>query len=184
MPLRRTRTKTLIYGWYEAVEGYLRGDETALATWLAPQFVDHVMGGGRESFLTMLQLIRHSFSEIHLAVNELAMDDEIITANLTFSAIHTRRFLSFPPTDRQIRVTHVEALQVEGNMVVERLWCLSDTLTLWRQLGAFDQRAERSTSSVDIASLKTLPAIPAVKPAPPVPPETTREIVKSPGSSS
>jgi predicted ester cyclase len=129
------RTKKLIYRFFAAVEHYLQGEEQALDTLLAPHFVDQVLASGREGILATLQVTRESFSQIHLEVRHLVVEGDTVIAYLFFDYCHTHTFMKIPPTHRRTRFPYVVALRVADGMVVERLWHVSDEVTLWRQLG-------------------------------------------------
>ncbi len=135
--MAQKRKKVVVQRLYQATEQYLNGEEQALDQVLAPQFVDRMLGSGREGIFTTLQVMRASFSDAHVEVNAMFTDGTIVVVHLTFDLLHTGVFLHIPPTYRRIRFTHVSALRVESGMIVERLWYVSDALTMWQQFGVF-----------------------------------------------
>jgi predicted ester cyclase len=129
------KRKILIYQLYQAVEHYLQGDDHALDTFLPSHFVDHVYASGREGIFNALQMMRNSFSDIHIEISHLVVEGDIVFARLIFDLCHTGAFMNVPPTYRRARYTHAVVLRLADDMIVERLWCLTDSFTLWRQLG-------------------------------------------------
>ncbi|SRR6266567_3112869 len=129
--------KTLVYHFLKAVERYMQGNDNAFDTLLSPHFVDRVLTSGQEGIFITLQVIRESFSEIHIELNDLVIADDTVVVHLTFDLLHTKTFMNIPPTYQHIRFRHVSALRIANGMVIERLWCLSDALTMWKQLGVF-----------------------------------------------
>jgi len=131
--------KGLVRQWYEAFEGYLQGDMSALDGLIASNVVNHSALPGMtydlEGFKRNVDLYRVAFSNIRFAVNDLIAEGDKVVAYNTVSLKHTSEFLGKPATGRQVTMTWIDILRIAESKIVER-WGLADDLSLLHQLDA------------------------------------------------
>jgi steroid delta-isomerase-like uncharacterized protein len=77
---------------------------------------------------------RTAFSDVHLDVEALIAEDELVAARWTISAVHTGTWAGVAATGRDVRFSGVNFYRVEDEKIVE-LWNLRDDYGLREQLG-------------------------------------------------
>ncbi|MDI9408045.1 MAG: ester cyclase [Candidatus Pacebacteria bacterium] len=94
--------------------------------------------GGRAAWEPGLLSLFEAFSDIQVAVQELIAENDFVAARIQFSGTQNGRFLSLPPTGRQIQFAGHDIHRIRYGKIVES-WHIEDWLTVFRDLGARPQ---------------------------------------------
>jgi predicted ester cyclase len=117
------------------------GDDAALETVLADDFVDHTPAPdqppGIDGFISgKLADLRAAFPDLLLTVEDELVDGGRIAWRWTLRATNTGSFAGLAPTGRQVAFQGMNVERIEGGRIVEH-WSIHDGLDLLRQLGLF-----------------------------------------------
>lgn len=127
--------KRVVRAYFEAIE---RGDEAALDTLLAPDYVQHVEGipPGAEMVKRLLASFRAAFPDIHYGLEALLADGDLVVARTATEGTHRGVFMGHAPTGRRFRAGGIDIFRVRDGRLAER-WGEFDTLGMLRQLGLY-----------------------------------------------
>lgn len=116
------------------------GDEASLEAIVSDQFVDHSpgLGGGRDEFLSMTQMLTKAFSDFVIALEDVFVSsaDNKVLVRSTLSGTHVGTLGGIEPTGKAVRVMSLDVFRIEDGRVLER-WGLTDSVGLLQQLGVF-----------------------------------------------
>jgi len=87
-----------------------------------------------EAWTEMLAGYSTGFPDIRLTVEEVAADEHMVAARITFTGTHTGEFQGLPPTNRKVAFESVEINRVVDGKVVEH-WFQLDQVAVLQQLG-------------------------------------------------
>ena len=128
---------------YEAVLN--TGNLDRASKFIAPNYINHNPFGaelapGLEGFKQGLTIFRIAFPDLHFAVEELIVKEEIVIARVTMSGTHMGTFMGITPTGKRVEMTRIDIFRVANGVIVER-WGTFDGLTLMEQFGIVDSMA-------------------------------------------
>ena len=126
--------------WVEG--GWQNGDAEAVYAMYAPEFVDLGAAEGRaatrEGNIEGIRWLYRAFPDFFATVDDLIVDAEARKVVVRWSATGTHRgeFMGIAATGKRVEFRGIEALRVEGGLIVERAgeW---DGIGILEQLGAF-----------------------------------------------
>ncbi len=107
---------------------------------LAEDFTGHAepppgMPGGAEGFRLMVAALHNAFPDMHVEIDSLVAEDDLVMGHHTTTGAHTGDFLGMPATGRSVRVEGLQMVRITNWKVSE--YCFrTDMLGLMQQLGA------------------------------------------------
>lgn len=87
-----------------------------------------------QAWTEMLAGYSSGFPDIHLTVEEVAADEHMVAARISFTGTHSGEFQGLPPTNRKVAFESVEINRVVDGKVVEH-WFQLDQVAVLQQLG-------------------------------------------------
>jgi steroid delta-isomerase-like uncharacterized protein len=111
---------------------------------LAPDFVRHDLGGGRdmtgpESIKRFIAGQRAAFPDLHVTIEELVAEGDIVVARYSATGTHRGELAGVAPTGNEVRWSGVNVYRIANGKIAET-WQLADMLGLMRQIGAIPSR--------------------------------------------
>jgi steroid delta-isomerase-like uncharacterized protein len=89
---------------------------------------------GIAGFKYAVRLLRTSFPDLHLTIDDLIAEGDIVVARLTARGTHQAPFRGIAPTGQPVRWTGIRMFRIAEGKIVEH-WANWDDLGLLRQLG-------------------------------------------------
>jgi len=117
-------------------EGWNRGNLEAIDELFAPDFVEHQRGiaPGREGVKGSIRALRTAFSDLHLAVEDVAAAGDRVWFRLRGTGTHDGPFMGLPATGRRIDITVIDIGRVVDGRLVEH-WGVADRFSVAQQIG-------------------------------------------------
>ena len=128
--------KALAKRWFEEVWNKSRRE--AIAELLAPGAVVHEAGQssrGPEGFYPFFDRMQAAFSDIHVTFQDAISEGDKVCLRWTCSMKHTGAGLGMPPTGKQLQVTGMSIVKIEGSQLIEG-WQNWDMMALMEQIHA------------------------------------------------
>jgi steroid delta-isomerase-like uncharacterized protein len=129
--------KAIIRRHFEAIwnQGHLAvADEI-----VAPTYVSHFPLPGQPpgiaGFKYAVQLLRTSFPDLHLTIDDLIAEGDKVVARLTARGTHLATFRGIPATGQAVTWTGIRIFRIAEGKIVEH-WANWDDLGLVQQLGS------------------------------------------------
>ncbi len=121
-------------------EGFNEGNLDVAEELISADLVEHQNYGpdhaaGAAGVKAVIASLRRAFSDFHLAIDDLAVDGEIVWLRMTGTGTNDGAFMGHPPTGRAMRTDVFDALRVENDRIVEH-WGVPDRLGILFQLGS------------------------------------------------
>lgn len=105
---------------------------------VAAEFAEHnPMPGqapGLEGFKQVVTSLRAAFPDLHITIDELVAEADLVSARLTARGTHKGPFQGIPPKGKSVAWEGISILRIEDGKIVER-WFHADVLGLRLQLG-------------------------------------------------
>ena len=132
------QNKALIHRFYEEV--WNNGNLDAADDIFAADYARHDLRPGNalpgpEGQKKIAADFRAAFPDLHMAVDLMLAEDDIVAARWTTEGTNTGEWGTVPPTGKRIKFSGVNIFRVENGRVVE-LWNHRDDLGVMQQLGA------------------------------------------------
>jgi steroid delta-isomerase-like uncharacterized protein len=126
--------------WVEV--GWQRGDAEAVHTMNTPEFVDLGAAEGRaatrEGNAEGIRALYRAFPDFYATVDDLIVDADAgkVAGRWSATGTHQGEFMGIAATGKRVEFRGIEALRVEGGLIIERAgeW---DGIAILEQLGAF-----------------------------------------------
>ena len=99
--------------------------DLALSVWDESKH-DHVQAG--------FNAMTNAFSDIHIAIEELFGEGDLVALSATFHAIHSGTYQNIPPTQKQITIATNDIYTIEQGKI-KSLKRRSDDVGLLKQMG-------------------------------------------------
>jgi predicted ester cyclase len=132
--------KTLFRRTYEELLN--QGNLEVAEDLVSPDFINHEARPGRdrgpESMRGLATMLRTAFSDLHLAIEELVSEGDIVAGRLTMSGTHEGPLMGTPPTGRSVRQDHMHFVRFRDSKTVEH-WGVRDDLGMMQQLGVMPE---------------------------------------------
>ena len=96
---------------------------------------------GREGFLEVLDTYRNAFPDLHVEIDKMVAEGDVVATWYTFSGTHRGELEEIPPTGRKISSTSVQFTTVRDGLIVEE-WDLVDQFSLLDTLGVVEVHRE------------------------------------------
>jgi predicted ester cyclase len=122
-------------------------DVSQMMQYWSPDMVHH----GRDGTMPAgqvgdeMQRFIAAFPDIHIHVEEMIAERDLVSTRLTVSATHSGPYLNVEPTGRPVRCALMGQLRILNGKVIEH-WGVADTLYLLEQLGLIDSSLLEATA--------------------------------------
>lgn len=122
-------------------EVWNRGNLDVLDEIVSPNYVQYARGiaQGRDGLKAFFAGFFASFSNVSSTIEDVIAEDDRVMWRSTIRATQTGAFRGIPPTGKEIRVTAMTIMRVDGNGQFAENWGEQDNLVLLRQLGILAQ---------------------------------------------
>ena len=121
------------------IEAWNKQDLDAVQDLLAPRYVRHDANlpdvDGPEAELEFIAGVVSAFPDLHLRIEQLIVQDDLVAARLALRATHRGPFLGVPATGREVAFESTEVFRLASDKVAEQ-WVVMNALGLFQQLGA------------------------------------------------
>ena len=118
--------------------GPSKGDLAAADALLHPAFSLHTPlptpGPGIAAMNTVITTCRAAFHGLHVTIDDMMADGEMVTARFTARGTHNGGFMGLSPTGKAITLTGIEIFRIEDGKIAE-LWGEANLMGLLQQLG-------------------------------------------------
>ena len=104
---------------------------------LSDDFVDHThpqQASGPESVKQAVQAFREGFPDVHVAIEQIIGEGDLVAFRFTMRGTHLGMFAGFPPTGKVDVLTGVDFIRIANGKMME-LWSIQDTISWAQQLG-------------------------------------------------
>ena len=106
--------------------------------YIVPDYVNHKMPGGLQAVKQMFSTLLEAFPDLRMSVDSIGAEGDRVWVRTTMQGTQQGPFMGMPPSGRTFAVTTVNEVRVENGKVAEE-WGVTDTLTMWQQLGLMPQ---------------------------------------------
>lgn len=117
---------------------FTKGDLDAIDEFVQPDAVDHNplpgQAPGRDGMRQVIGMYMSAFDNIHMEIEDMLVEDDVVLSRLTFTATHTGEFMGAAPTENRVEITGFDEVRVRDGKIVER-WGLVDVPSLLQQIG-------------------------------------------------
>jgi steroid delta-isomerase-like uncharacterized protein len=90
---------------------------------------------GPEWYKEMYHDFAEAFDDFHCKIEDMIAEGDKVMVRNTITGTHVREFWGVAPTGKQISITEIAIIRIEGGKVVEE-WGFPDMFSLMQQLGA------------------------------------------------
>lgn len=116
-------------------------DAEAVDEFVSRDFYNHVTGAhGTEDMKRVAQLYHETVPDLDAEIEHLIADGDLVALHVKFIGTHGGTLelgdRTLPPSGGQLSVQHVHVFRIADGRICEH-WAVRDDLTLFRQLGAF-----------------------------------------------
>jgi steroid delta-isomerase-like uncharacterized protein len=122
-------------------EIFSQGKLDAADELFAPEFVPHIVNPlpgqplrGPEAVRWYARVLRHAFPDLHVSVEHMIAEDDVVASRVTWTGTHTGQFVYLPPTGKRIKVEGITMERVANDKLVEH-WGEWNQAELMLQLG-------------------------------------------------
>jgi predicted ester cyclase len=119
------------------------GDLSIIPEIYSPTFVAHMPKGWEQSEFTghsgvceAIERIRAAFSDWTETIEDMIIEDDKVVTRYVSTGLHVGPFIGLAPTAKPIRLDEISIYRLNNGFVAEQ-WCLTDDISLARQLGRF-----------------------------------------------
>jgi steroid delta-isomerase-like uncharacterized protein len=89
---------------------------------------------GIEGFKRFPAMLRAGFPDIHITIEDLIAEDDIVMSRWSFRGTHRGPFLGIPPTGKQAAGRGMEVYRFVGDRI-EEIWLEVDAVSMLQQIG-------------------------------------------------
>jgi steroid delta-isomerase-like uncharacterized protein len=119
----------------EAINGH---DLDLLDNYLVPDYVNHKNPGGLEGVKQLFSMLFQAFPDLRVTVDSIGAEGDRVWVRTTMHGTQQGPFMEMPASGKTFAAETVNELRVDNGKVVEE-WGITDTLTMWQQLGIGQQ---------------------------------------------
>ncbi len=129
--------KTLMRRFIEEV--FNKKKLTALDELIASNHIDHSAAAaslpvGPEGSRQAIGMMLTGFPDLHVTVEDMIAEGDKVVVRLTMRGTQQGAFGSIPPTGKQVAVSTIDIVRIEGGKIAEE-WGIDDMLGMLQQLG-------------------------------------------------
>jgi len=90
----------------------------------------------REGYKQTVIMLTSGVSDLKVTLEDMVAEGDKVAVRWKGSSKHTGEFMGMPPTGKQLAITGISIIRIEGGKIVEE-WGEMDMMGLMQQLGAF-----------------------------------------------
>ena len=105
-----------------------------LGHYFAPDYVSHKTPGGLEGTKQLFLTLFEAFPDVRVSVDSIGGEGDRVWVRITMRGTQQGPFMGMPPSGKTFAATTVNEARLENGRIVEE-WGVTDTLTMWQQLG-------------------------------------------------
>lgn len=128
--------KTLMRRFIEEV--FNKKNLSAIDELIAPNHIDHSAAAslpvGPEGYRQAIGMMLTGFPDLHVTVEDVIAEGDKVVVRLTMRGTQQGAFGSIPPTGKQVAVSTIDMVRIEGGKIAEE-WGIDDMLGMLQQLG-------------------------------------------------
>ncbi len=136
--MKREAARTLIEKLHDL---WNKGDLSRIPEIYDEAFIAHMPKGwersefvGHDGVRDAIERIRSAFPDWHEKVENMIVERDKVVTRYVSTGTHSGSFIGIPETGRCVSIDEISIYRIAGDRVAEQ-WCLTDDLTLARQLG-------------------------------------------------
>jgi predicted ester cyclase len=118
------------------VDVFNQHDLTAIDKYLLPNLTDGT-GKTTESFKKYLTSLFSSFPDLHVKIEHILAENNLVLVFLNFVGTHKGEFNGRSPTNKRVTNRSADLYRIENDKIVEH-WDVVDQLDLLKQIGAIN----------------------------------------------
>jgi steroid delta-isomerase-like uncharacterized protein len=129
------QNKAVVHRFIEEVIN--KGNLAVIDELLAPTYIYHAPSmevSGPDGMKQLFTMLRTAFPDWYETTEDLIAEDDKVVFHVTGHGTHTGEFMGIPPTGKQVTMTGIDIVRIEGGKLVEH-WANFDQLGLMQQLG-------------------------------------------------
>ena len=88
---------------------------------------------GHDGFAEYVDFVTDALAEYRCEIQEMVCEGNKVFAKVSFSGVHRKEFLSYPPTFKRVEWLGAALFKIEGDKISD-LWVLGDLDALRKQL--------------------------------------------------
>ena len=131
--------KALASRWSEEIWG--KGDQSAMGELLAANFVFNYAPPGvssdLEGYKQTVSTWLTPFADTSCQAEDMVAEGDKVAVRWTWKGKHTGEYMGVAPTGKQIKITGISILRIEGGKIVEE-YAEIDNLGMMQQLGLLE----------------------------------------------
>jgi steroid delta-isomerase-like uncharacterized protein len=118
-------------------EAWNKGNVGIIDELMAPDYARHMTSGmlDREGQKQRILGFRQAFPDIHLTVERMVAEGELVTFHLLMIGTHQGAFMNVPATGKQVKTAAIDIARFENGKVAEQ-WGITDLFAVLQQIGA------------------------------------------------
>ncbi len=132
------------------IQGDLEKIPAIVGKFFSPEFVNHTIYGDY-SFDTLAQnwQIGHTaFPDIKIEIQDIITEGDKVVVRTITTETHKGYFVNIPPTGKKISISGTIIFRVDNGKIQEE-WGMSDSLTLFQQMGLLPPAEEIFQAYID-----------------------------------
>ena len=110
----------------------------AIDEFIAPSHVDHTLPpflpATPEGTKRAIGMYLKAFPDLHVTVEDMIAEGDKVVVRMTIRGTQQGAFGSIPPTGKQVTVSTIDIIRIEGGKIAEE-WGIDDMLGMLQQLG-------------------------------------------------
>jgi steroid delta-isomerase-like uncharacterized protein len=129
--------KALVRRYLEEV--FNKKNLAAIDELIAPNHIDHSAAAARspagpEGSRQLIGMMLTAFPDLHVTVEDMIAEGDKVVFRMTMRGTQQGAFGSIPPTGKQVAVSTIDIVRIEGGKIAEE-WGIDDMLGMLQQLG-------------------------------------------------
>ena len=129
--------KVLVRGYIEEV--FNKKNLATLGELISPNHIDHSAAAagspaGPEGSRQLIGMMLTAFPDLHVMVEDMIAEGDKVVFRMTMRGTQQGAFGSIPPTGKQVAVSTIDIVRIEGGKIAEE-WGIDDMLGMLQQLG-------------------------------------------------
>ena len=106
---------------------------------IAPNHIDHAAAAvglpvGPEGSRQAIGMMLTAFPDMHVTIEDMIAEGDKVVFRMTLRGPQQGAFGSIPPTGKQVAVSTIDIVRIEGGKIAEE-WGIDDMLGMLQQLG-------------------------------------------------
>lgn len=118
-------------------EAWNKGNVAIIDELMAENYARHMgpsQSLNREEQKLRITAFRRSFPDLHLTINSLIAEDDMVVFPMTLTGTQTGAYMGHAPTGKKVTMSIIDMARISNGKVVEH-WGIRDEFSLRQQLG-------------------------------------------------